>query len=121
MEYKVYKDEGGKIQAVKDGFCWLAFVFGWLWALSESLFLIALILFFSTSLLYGVASSFGAALKTEVTIWVTVLLISTFVGVKASSWRDKSLQKRGYVLVGTITAKSENDARNRYYQNTKGE
>ncbi len=36
MEYKVYKDEGGKIQAVKDGFCWLAFVFGWLWALSAN-------------------------------------------------------------------------------------
>ncbi len=78
---------------VKEGFCWPAFLFGFLWALWHRMWLTALLLFLAEALLAVVAAALGLATMAQIALSAGFML---FVGFGANDWRRRSLRRRGF-------------------------
>ena len=114
--YTVHIPVGGRIPGeepilLKEGFCWPAFFFSFLWALWHRLWLVALLLVLASAALEAVMSQFGAndTLRGAVTLGVAV-----FVGATANDWRRRGLAKKGYRLTDIVAAGDEDAACRRW-------
>lgn len=93
---------------VKEGFCWPAFLFGWLWALWHRMWLTALLLLLVELALAAAAERLGLATAAQVALAFGMML---FVGFAANDWRRRSLRRRGFeegpAVVGANQAAAE--------------
>jgi hypothetical protein len=98
--------------AVREGFSWAAFVFGFLWALYHRLWLVAVVVLAVPVLVrYAVDNGW-----LEPAIASTVLLLFGFyVGCSGNDWRRESLERRGYVLAGITSARDLAEADRRFF------
>jgi ABC-type transport system involved in multi-copper enzyme maturation permease subunit len=106
--YQVFKHPEHGLKAVRRGFSWLGFLLTGFWALWSGLWMMG-----------------AALLVVEAVLWLFVLplfraeplfpfgiglFISWIVGANGNAWRSRSLQDRGYVLLGTLNAHNAKDA-----------
>lgn len=119
--YKIFKHQDGRIEAVKQGWSWPGFFFGLIWALVKKLWnvagaLVAVMIAFwviSFALIpnpndYTSYYEFEQAMS-AFNVWdkistVISLIIAIFIGSKGNSFRESNLLKNGYVLIGTAIA-----------------
>lgn len=104
--FDVYRKEGRAPEAVKQGFCWPAFFFIWIWALVKGLPLYALAIFFAIagSVVVGWLMQAG---------WITSMLniiVWIWAGTSGNQWRADALQARGYKRFATLQASGPDDA-----------
>lgn len=122
--YNIYKHPNGKIEAVKQGWSWPAFFFGWIWALIKQLWMVAVLI-----IAYAIISSIVIQLMTPSYDYyeyggedlsqafllqsISLLIqlgIAIFLGVKGNSLREANLIKRGYECIGNINAVNPDSA-----------
>ena len=106
--YRIFSHPEKGYKAVKRGFSWPAFFFGWIWALSRQLWLDACLLFF----LEFAALAIRLVLIPEGLIFSALpgLILHLFFGFKGNFWRGKNLENNGFASLGAITARDLNDA-----------
>jgi len=124
--YKVFKHTDGRIEAVKQGWSWPAFVLelfglGFIWGLVKKLWLVAILLIIFRVVLFVISSSvtpdiesynnyyeyqraMESALNYSLVFLVIQLGVAIFVGVKGNAFRETDLIKKGYQLIGTVSA-----------------
>lgn len=106
-EYKIYANPQGRIEAVKEGWSWLAFFFALPWVLIKRMWARSIGLFFLSFILGGVAA-IGEGLE-----WFSMILgliICIVCGVKGNKWREKNLPSRGYEYKDTVSASTPEGA-----------
>ncbi|MCT6875122.1 DUF2628 domain-containing protein [Frischella perrara] len=123
--YNIYKHPDGKIEAVKQGWSWPAFFFGWIWALIKQLWMVAGLL-----IAYAIISSiviqlmilpsydyyeYGGQDLSQAFLLQSISLliqlgITIYLGVKGNSLREANLIKRGYECIGNINAVNPDSA-----------
>ncbi|HEY5819967.1 MAG TPA: DUF2628 domain-containing protein [Mesorhizobium sp.] len=95
---------------VRDGFSWLALVFGPLWLAWHRLWLPAI-----TVLAVMMAiTALGARLGLGTPAAMLSALVSTWVGLEGASMRIAGLRRRGYTDIGVVMADSLSDAELRF-------
>lgn len=99
--------------AVKDGFCWPAFFFSFLWALTQRLWLIALVLLIA-ELAVGVVTEMLDVI-TAIAVSLGAMLI---VGWLGNDLKRSGLAKRGLVQQGVVMATSGEEAVRRFFTET---
>ena len=98
-------------ELVKEGFSWPAFFFGFIWSLTQKMWLVsALILLVATGL--GVA--FEAIGVDQITTSIVFFAVAVIVGMFANDWKRTSLQRRCYRADGVVTAANLETALRRY-------
>ena len=114
--FKVFSSTGGRYKAVKDGWCWPAFVFGSIWALFSGLWIIAIIILpieMVLSVLNGVLEKVGGSydqstkdIKYEVmaALGMLAIIIRIIFGARGNRWRERKLYRMGYVHALSVKA-----------------
>lgn len=96
---------------IKEGFSWLAFLFGPLWMLSHRLWL-ATVALVAVMVALGVAmDAFGLSQAPQA---IVSLVISVFVGAHGNDMRRHALSRRGYRDGGVVAARNMDEALHRY-------
>lgn len=124
--YKVFKHTDGRIEAVKQGWSWPGFVLelfglGFIWGLVKKLWLVAILLIIFRVVLFVISNSvtpdlesynnyyeyqraMESALNYSLVFLVIQLGVAIFIGVKGNTFRETDLVKKGYQLIGTVSA-----------------
>ena len=103
---------------VKEGMCWPAFFFSFLWAAWHRLWWAALGLLAAA---LGVPAILNAAGAGGATGLLCVLAIAAFVGAAANDWRGRALERRGRRLVAVIAGRNGEDAARRFFERAPGD
>jgi len=110
--YDVFHHEEDGYEAVKRGFSWPAFFFGWLWAVAKDLNFAVFgllgtyaALVFARYRLQESGSSIGVLLAS-----LCELAFLVWTGHCGNKWRRENLRKRGYVVVDAVAARSSRQA-----------
>ena len=101
-------DEG--IVLVKEGFCWPAFLFTFLWALWHRMWAVAAIL-----IVAGLAASAAAGWLAPAAAPAAGLGYLLLIGYGANDWRRSSMARRGYRFAGLVGAADADAAAQRYF------
>lgn len=112
----------GAIEAVKDGWSWPAFFFGFAWAFSRGMPAIALgLIGFQFIAGFAIGSIFGPHAETaNVALFVVGTLYSAFCAAHGNEWVRNALIRRGYVRLGEVDAGSEAEALAMHARNVPG-
>jgi peptidoglycan/LPS O-acetylase OafA/YrhL len=109
-QYKIFEHPSGAIEAVKQGWSWPAFSFGFIWAMVKKMWQLSIgvvLAFIAIGFTIGVTGSvqWGDAIVNG--IGVTANLI---FGVHGNGWREKNLLSRGYQQKQAVTAPNPKSA-----------
>lgn len=112
--FRVFKHSSGNAEAVKAGWSWPAALFSLFWAPFKGLWTIGI-----GGLVATVALGYEVAVATDASTAASIMnLVLTILGVlfgfKGNAWRESRLLRRGFVMVGTVTATGEKDALARF-------
>lgn len=108
--FNIYKHPTLGFEAVKVGFSWPAFFFGWLWLLSKKLWGFAGAVFGTILLLLAFAALVGASDARDATvvgylvIAIGSLALVLLPALKGNDWRETNLSKRGYERCASLQA-----------------
>lgn len=108
--YKVFKHPDGSTEAVKQGWSWPAFFFGFIWAFVKKLWALGagvLIAIFMLGFILGLADAGEGA---EALINIVAIIINVVFGVNGNQWRSKNLLSRGFEQVDTLDAANPDEA-----------
>ena len=103
-QYKVFANPQGRCEAVKQGWSWPAFFFGWVWALVKKIWPLGIgigVGFFALGFIMGLA---GAGQAGFAVIDLAGLVVAVTLGINGNRWREGNLVNRGYELKETVTA-----------------
>ncbi len=106
--FEVLKHPLKGLEAVKRGFSWPAFLFTWIWAVVNRLWLLGIV-FVILSLLLGLLE-LQALHDAPLLVLFASLIVQTVLGMKGNSWRSEALQNRGFEFLGAIDARSPKEA-----------
>jgi len=101
--YKVFLRGGSEYDVVKNGLSWPALLFTWIWAWSKGMVWVGFgllgvsIVIYAATALAGVGAGWAAVVALGYLIWV---------GNSGNPWLARSLERRGYRLVGEVAAPS---------------
>ena len=98
---------------VKEGMCWPAFFFSFLWAAWHGLWWVALVLLAATLGLAAALTVLGANGAAGV---ISAIAVAAFVGAAANDWRARALERRGRALVAVVAGRNAEDAAHRFFQ-----
>ncbi|MBI1176549.1 DUF2628 domain-containing protein [bacterium] len=101
--YQIHTHPDGNVQAIKAGFSWPAFFFGWIWCLVKRLYLQAVVLFF-----IWVAVGVGDYFRPEGSVMYACvgILAAIFVGLKGNTWLARRAEFGGYEFRGLVPSDS---------------
>lgn len=100
---------------VREGFSWLAFVFGPLWALWFGMWKSAIVLFLVSVGVSGVVVVVGMTNASELSV---TLGFQAAVGLWANDWRRYVLARRDYTERAVIGGRNLSDAEHHYFAGT---
>jgi hypothetical protein len=119
-EFNVYSNSKGRLEAVKNGWCWPAFFFGSFWSifsgfLFAALFMLPLefILNFAAGVVSDEQRRYGPEDATRViggAIALTFITIRLIYGARGNKWRKARYLRKGFDLRETVRAASKADA-----------
>ncbi len=98
---------------VKEGMCWPAFFFSFLWAAWHGLWWAALALLAAVLAVPAILAAAGADGATGS---LFVLAIAAGVGGAANDWRGRALERRGRRQVAVVAGRNAEDAARRYFE-----
>ena len=101
------------LTVVKEGMCWPAFFFSFLWAAWHRLWWAALGLMVAVSAVSAILIAAGAEGATGV---VCTLALAAFIGGAANDWRCRALERRGRRPVAVIAGRNAEDAARRFFE-----
>ena len=110
--YRIFEHPAGNIEAVKLGWSWPAFFFGFLWALAKQMWWLGGCIFEAFFLAESLDASVDEALDGLIT--VAALVLAFIFGLNGNRWRENNLQSRGYDYKETQTAANPDGATARY-------
>jgi len=105
-QFKIYANPQGTYEAVKQGWSWPAFFFGFIWALVKKMWALGfgvLAVFFVLGFIGGAA---GGDLEQGIDALTSIggLVLAIVFGVNGNKWRESNLTSRGYDFKDTVTA-----------------
>ena len=109
-QFKVFKHPTGVVQAVKQGWCWPAFFFSFIWAMVAKMWGIGfgvLIALLVLGIALGLSEAGDGA---DALINVASIVANIVFGFNGNSWREKDLLSRGFELKETVTAANKEGA-----------
>lgn len=110
------RDRG--VTMVKEGMCWPAFFFSFLWAAWHGLRWEALALAAAALGLPAILTAAGAG---GVTGFFCVLAFAALVGGAANDWRGRALERRGRRPVAVVAGRNAEDAARRFFERGSGD
>jgi len=101
--YHIYRNSKGDLKVIKQGWCWCAFLFNFIWAFSKKLFGIgtAVLMTFIVIVFLRDLSNLLNGSK-----FIVVMIIPIALGLRGSSIYEGKLKKKDYKFVDIITARS---------------
>jgi hypothetical protein len=120
--YKVFEHPSGDMEAIKEDWSWTAFLFGWIWALSHGMWLVAL-----GVLGLGLLVAFGArglGVQESSTLVMTSLygiVNSIVLGSVGNSLRASWQVGKGYACVDVVQASNAEEALSIYRERSQAE
>ena len=106
------------VTMVKEGMCWPAFLFSFLWAAWHGLWREALALLAAA---LGTAAILTAAGAGGMTGLLCVLAVAAFVGGGANDWRGRALERRGLRQAAAVAGRNAEDAARRFFERGSGD
>ena len=108
-QYKVFKHPVGKIQAVKQGWCWPAFGFSFIWAFLGRMWGLGIAVFV---IIVPVAMYLQSPQiqNADGILNFIGFIINVIFGINGNAWREKNLVSRGFDLIDTVTASNKDGA-----------
>lgn len=98
---------------VKEGFCWPAFFFTFLWALWHRMWLTAVAIFVA-EMAAGIVSGWLALTDLGGTLLSVGIMV--FIGCSANDWRRRALDRRGWDEAGIVCGRNRDEAEFRLLQ-----
>jgi len=105
-KFDIYTHPKDGLKAVKKGFSWPGFFFGWIWAFYKGLVGAG----FFIMLIHIVAVASDAFIGTTVMTLIVSILLPIIVGGSGNDWYRNRLLKNGYILMRTVDAASHSSA-----------
>lgn len=106
-------DPAERVVLVREGFAWMAFLFGGLWLIWHRLWrVLALYL----ALIVGVTILAYATQVSNVGLFLLLSWLKLMFGFHANDLRGWSLMRQGHRFAGVLTAESKMLAERRYYE-----
>lgn len=106
-----YSARGAEPEAVKEGFCFVAFLLNVIWALANRLWVQAAILFGLMAVLSGIGALIGLNVLGQA---ILILAVMAWAGMEGNDWQRAALNRRGWREAGIIAAESEDAALRRF-------
>jgi hypothetical protein len=109
-QFKILKHPAGEVQAIKQGWCWPAFFFSFIWAILGKMWSLGfgvLGLMFGLGLIVGFS---GAGEEGDVIINGVSFVVNIIFGINGNKWRENNLVSRGYEPKSTVTASNKEGA-----------
>ena len=106
-----YSAPGAEPEAVKEGFCFAAFLLNVIWALTLRLWVRAAVLFALMVALFAVGELIGLNALGQVILVVAVMV---WAGMEGNDWHRECLALHGWHEAGVIAAESEDAALRRF-------
>ena len=110
------RDRG--VTMVKEGMCWPAFFFSFLWAAWHGLWRETLALLAAALGTVAILTAAGAGGMTGL---LCVLAVAAFVGGAANDWRGRALERRGWRPVAMVAGRNAEDAARRFFERGSGD
>ncbi|MDM0009306.1 DUF2628 domain-containing protein [Variovorax sp. J22G73] len=109
--YKVFEHPSGHREAIREGWSWTAFLFGWIWALCHGVWPLALgVLAFGMLIGFG-APGLGASNATTLVIASLFGIVNSIVlGSIGNSLRASWQVGKGYACVDVVQAANAQEA-----------
>ena len=116
--YKIFENEVGRREAVKQGWSWPAFFFVFIWAFVKRLYvagaivlggvIVVMLLSWKADELFTMGDKSARSLDQlcESARWIIMVLL----GVNGNELRERNLLQRGYILRGVVAALSPSEA-----------
>ncbi len=103
------------VTMVKEGMCWPAFFFSFVWAAWHRLWWASLALLAAVVAASAILAAAGAAGA------LCGLALAAFVGGAANDWRGRALERRGRRLVAVVAGRNAEDAARRFFEREPGD
>ena len=105
--FNIYKYPSGAIEAVKKGWSWPGFFFGFVWAFVKGLNGVG-----AAILIVGIVLGIVSIESKNADILLTLVGIVTWIwlGVQGNELRQNNLKKKGYKFVSTVNAETPEGA-----------
>ena len=108
-QYKVFKHPVGKIQAVKQGWCWPAFFFSFIWAILGRMWGLGIAVFVILVLVATSLYTYQTQNADGIVNFIS-FITNVIFGINGNAWREKNLLSRGFDLIDTVTASNKDGA-----------
>jgi hypothetical protein len=117
-EYRIYEHSRQGVKAVKQGWSWPAFLFGFVWAIFKNMYVLGLGVFFLLLALAQVGRALGGGMESALDQTATVLgaLIAVGFGLYGNALFERHLRNRGFAPRGTVSARGAQSARKQFLE-----
>lgn len=117
-EYKIFQHPQGSIEAVKQGWSWPAFFFGFIWALVKKMTGLGIGVLVAFVALGVISAAAGGEAEQAIDGLSSLggLILSVAFGVNGNAWREKNLAARGFAYKTTVQAATPEGATALYPQ-----
>lgn len=109
-QFKVFKHPAGEVQAVKQGWCWPAFFFSYIWALMAKMWVLGAGLLIASFVLGFALALSEAGDGTKTLVNIASLAVNIIFAVNGNAWRENNLLSRGFELIDTVTVTDKESA-----------
>jgi hypothetical protein len=99
------------MQAVKQGWSWPGFFFGWIWMMVKGMWMTFAFTMLAIFILISIIP--------EPTSRVLVLIVGIIVGIFGNEWRVKELSRKGFIHVDTKQARTPDEALSLFLNNKR--
>ena len=110
--YKIFEHPDGKVEVVKQGWSWPAFVFTFFWLLVKRMWVLAGIIFASFLIIVFIGGVAGGAIEKSLDEILSIanIMIMVVFGLKGNNLKEKNLLSRGFDFRTTLTASNHDGA-----------
>lgn len=111
-QYKLFEHPDSRIEVVKQGWSWPAFIFTGFWALVKKMWSLGIGILAAVFVVSFIGNVAGGETKTilDGLIGIAGLVVSIVLGVNGNKWRENNLLSRGYETKETLSASNPEGA-----------
>lgn len=106
-------EPSARMELVRDGFSWMAFLFNFFWMLYHRLWREAFVYMAILVALTLVTTPLGLS---EITVGLVQFWLQLLIAFHASDLRGRALARQGYRMAGVLVASNDTEAERRYHE-----